>query len=80
MYIKPRRSLLNKQPIKSLAIIAFLVAAFAIVGHFDAEEAERQTDEYCAMVSLYKSDAAAGIAPDQRRGWPEFKKGEVVCQ
>ncbi len=80
MYIKQRRSLLNSQPIKSLAIIAFLVAAFGIVGYFDAEEAERQEQEYCEMVSLYKSDAAAGVAPDQRRGWPEFKRGEVVCQ
>lgn len=79
MYIKPRRSVLNSQPVKSIAIVAVLLAAFGIVGHFDAEDAERQEQEYCDMVALYKADAAAGIAPDNRRGWPEFRKGEVAC-
>jgi hypothetical protein len=80
MYIKPRRSVLNSQPVKSIAIVAFLLAAFGIVGYFDAEDAQLQEDHYCEMVAIYKSDANAGIAPANRRGWPEYRKGEVVCQ
>lgn len=78
MLIKPRRSIMNQTP-KGLLIVIFLFAALAIVGHFDMEEAERQESEYCSMVAQWKQDRSAGIPENDRRGWPEFKKGEVTC-
>lgn len=78
MLIKPRRSIMNQTP-KTVLAVLFVFAALAIVGHFDMEEADRQESEYCSMVALWKQDKAAGIPEHDRRGWPEFKKGEVTC-
>lgn len=58
--------------IRLIAYGIIMVAIMAIVGTYDFEEAERQEQEYCEMVKLYK----------QTRGqhcWPEYRKGEVFC-
>lgn len=80
MYIKQRRSLLSIPRWQAIFAFVALMLAFGIAGHFDNEEADRQESEYCAMVALYKADKAAGVPEHDRRGWPEFKKGEVSCQ
>lgn len=79
VYIKPRRSLLSANRWQAIAAFLLVVLAMGVAGHFDNEEAERQDAEYCDMVALYKADKAAGIPENDRRGWPEFKKGEVSC-
>jgi hypothetical protein len=80
--IKPveilNRSLMRR--LKWVIYVVAVIAGFGIVGHFDAEEAEQQESDYCEMVTLYKADKAAGVPEHDRRGWPEFKKGEVSCQ
>jgi hypothetical protein len=78
-YIKQRRSLLSTPRWQAIFTALALVLIFGIVGHFDAEDAEQQDDTYCEMVALYKADKAAGVPEHDRRGWPEFKKGEVSC-
>ena len=78
VYTKQRRSVMKQTP-KTILAVLVLFAALAIVGHFDMEEADRQESEYCSMVALWKQDKAAGIPENDRRGWPEFKRGEVTC-
>jgi hypothetical protein len=52
---------------------AFFLVAFGIVGQADYEEAERQHDEYCEMVKLWKQTKGEA-------GWPAFRAGEVSCE
>lgn len=80
VYIKQRRSLLSIPRWQAIFAFIVLMLAFGIAGHFDNEEADRQESEYCEMVALYKADKAAGVPEHDRRGWPEFKKGEVTCR
>lgn len=50
-----------------------IIVAFGIVGQADYEEAERQHDEYCEMVKLWKQTKGEA-------GWPAFRAGEVSCE
>lgn len=79
MYIKPRCSVLNSQPVKSTTIVAVLLAAFGIVGYFDAEDEQAQREHYCEMVAVWKADAARGIPANDRAGWPAYN-GERMCK
>lgn len=54
-----------------LAFIAFIALA-GIVGKSDFEEEQRQQDEYCAMVKLWKQT-------NGQAGWPAYN-GEGVCK
>lgn len=54
-----------------LAFIAFIALA-GIVGQSDFEEEQRQQDEYCAMVKLWKQT-------NGQQGWPAYN-GEGVCK
>lgn len=45
----------------------------------DIDELTAQQDQYCEMVSIWKADAARGIAPEQRNGWPPYQ-GDEFCQ
>lgn len=65
---------------RGIAIGLAIIAALGIVGRSDVEAAQSEVDEYCKMTALYSADKAAGLSEHDRRGWPEFKKGEVVCQ
>ena len=55
-------------------ILAFIgiIIAMGIVGQSDFEEAERQQDEYCAMVKLWKQT-------NGQSGWPAYN-GERMCK
>ena len=54
-----------------LAIIGIIIA-MSIVGQSDLEEAERQQEEYCEMVKLWKQTKG-------QAGWPAFN-GEGACK
>ena len=54
-----------------LAFIAFIARA-GIVGQSDFEEEQRQQDEYCAMVKLWKQT-------NGQQGWPAYN-GEGLCK
>ena len=55
------------------------LAVWAGVSTADAEDAERSQSAYCEMVALWDKDAALGIAPEQRKGWPPFD-GRKQCK
>lgn len=80
-FIKPpaNRSLLTYGPIRAVAIIAGIVLALGIVGHYDREAEEADAEHYCDMVQLWNADKKAGIPANERRGWPPFKQNEVTC-
>lgn len=65
---------------KAWGIITLLLvfAALAIAGTMDAQDAERSQTAYCEMVAQWDKDAARGIAPEQRTGWPPFD-GRKQC-
>ncbi len=54
-----------------LAFIAFIALA-GIVGQSDFEEEQRQQDEYCDMVKLWKESKG-------KAGWPAYD-GERICK
>lgn len=55
-------------------ILAFIgiIVAMGIVGQSDMEEEQRQTDQYCGMVKLWKETRG-------QAGWPAYD-GERMCR
>ena len=55
-------------------ILAFIgiIVAMGIVGQSDMEEEQRQADQYCEMVKLYKET-------NGQAGCPAYN-GEVMCK
>lgn len=80
VYIKQRRSLLAATRWQAIGVFLLLVIAFGIAGHFDQESEQIEEERYCEMVKLFKEDKAAGIPANERRGWPEYRRGEITCQ
>lgn len=64
---------------KDWVMIAGMLLALALVGTMDAQDAENSHRQYCEMVALWDSDAAQGVAPEQRRGWPPYD-GRKQCE
>ena len=66
---------------KSWGLIALLLAttALALAGAMDAQDAENSHHQYCEMVALWDADAALGIAPEKRTGWPPYD-GRKQCK
>jgi hypothetical protein len=54
-----------------LAAIGFIIA-MGIVGQSDFEEEQRQAEQYCEMVKLWKQTKG-------QAGWPAYN-GEGVCK
>ena len=54
-----------------LALIGIIIAMGA-VGQSDFEEAERQAEQYCEMVKLWKES-------NGKAGWPAYN-GEGACK
>lgn len=54
-----------------LAIIGIIIA-FGLVGQSDFEEEQRQAEQYCEMVKLWKQSKG-------QAGWPAYN-GEGVCK
>ena len=72
MYIKPQRSLLSIPRWQVILIALGLILAFGLMGNMDKEEEERQQDQYCEMVKLYKET-------NGQAGWPAYN-GEGACK
>lgn len=72
MYIKPQRSLLSIPRWQAILIALGLILAFGLMGRMDKEEEERQQDQYCEMVKLYKET-------NGQAGWPAYN-GEGACK
>lgn len=62
-----------------IVILLLALAALALVGTMDAQDAERSHQQYCEMVAQWDKDAALGIAPEQRAGWPPYD-GRKQCE
>lgn len=54
-----------------IAVVAFIALA-GIVGQSDFEEEQRQADQYCEMVKLWKQT-------NGQSGWPAYN-GERMCK
>lgn len=63
---------LNDSFWKIVAVFAVLLVALGIVGQSDFEEEQRQQDEYCTMVKLWKQT-------NGQAGWPAYN-GEGTCK
>lgn len=64
---------------KDLSLIALLLVFAALVGAMDAQDAERSQSTYCEMVAQWDKDAAMGISPEHRAGWPPYD-GRKQCK
>lgn len=58
---------------KSKALAAVAAAAFLIVGSMERGQIDEDAARYCRMTAIWAEDAAAGVAPEQRSGWPPFR-------
>lgn len=58
--------------IKPTMAVIGLITAMGIVGQADYEEEQRQAEQYCEMVKLWKRTGG-------RDGWPAYD-GEEVCR
>ncbi len=57
-----------------LYAMAAVSAALALSGCQEgAGKRDETEDRYCAMVARWKADAAAGVAPKNRTGWPPYQ-------
>ena len=54
-----------------LAVVG-LIIAMSIVGQSDFEEEQRQAEQYCEMVKLWKQT-------NGQAGWPAYN-GEMMCK
>jgi hypothetical protein len=57
---------------------ALTLMVIGIAGQSDFEEAVQQETLYCESVRLWENDAARGVAPEHRAGWPPFNP-DVSC-
>lgn len=64
-----------------LALLALFVLfiLMGIAGQSDHEHAIEQENMYCEMVKIWEDDAARGVRPEDRAGWPPFKGESVPC-
>jgi len=58
---------------------AFLLVLMGIAGQSDYEDAVMQEKAYCEMVRIWEDDAARGVPPENRAGWPPYKGEDVPC-
>lgn len=58
--------------------VGFLVIA-GIAGQSDYEHEIEQEKAYCEMVRIWEDDAARGVPPNERAGWPPYKGEDVPC-
>lgn len=73
MFIKPlNRNILAMKRWQVIGLVLLAIAAFGLVGHMDAEEEQRQAEQYCDMVKLWKESKG-------KAGWPAYD-GERICK
>lgn len=57
---------------KTIALTATLTALLGIAGLSDFDALQSDHDMHCEMVSIWEADAARGISPEDRSGWPNY--------
>lgn len=73
MFIKPlNRSVLAMKRWQVIGLVLLVLVAFGLVGNMDAEEEQRQAEQYCEMVKLWKET-------NGKAGWPAYD-GERICK
>lgn len=63
---------MNLKRYQVIILAIFVLVLMGIVGQSDMEEEQRQADQYCEMVKLWKETRG-------QAGWPAFN-GEEVCK
>lgn len=58
--------------IQSIILLIVIIVLFGIAGKMDADEEDRQQEEYCEMVKLWKQS-------NGNKGWPAYN-GEAMCK
>lgn len=58
--------------IQTVGTLLLLIALFGLAGRGDFEEEQRQADQYCEMVKLWKETRG-------QAGWPAYD-GERMCR
>lgn len=58
--------------IRATLVLAMLIVAMGVVGQSDYEEEQRQLEQYCEMVQLFKDTRGEA-------GWPAYD-GEEICK
>lgn len=66
----------DKQGFFAVAVIASVLFGWAMVSSADVQDAENSHRAHCEMVALWEADARRNVAPEQRRGWPNYDKRE----
>lgn len=56
-----------------LCAMAAVCAAIALSGCQEPTNLDESEERYCEMVARWKADAAAGVAPKNRTGWPPYQ-------
>ena len=62
----------DKQGVIIVLVAAALLVAWGVVGTADAQDAENAHRVHCEAVAEWQADAALSVAPEQRRGWPNY--------
>lgn len=68
-----KSSLLRSVNWQAVGLFFLILVLFGIAGHFDRVSEEEDRALYCEMVAIWHSDAARGIAPEDRSGWPPYQ-------
>lgn len=61
------------------AALGIFIPILLVVSDLQELDEQKAHNTYCDMVRLWDQDAALGIRPDDRRGWPAFK-GRKGCE
>lgn len=56
---------------------ACLVLGVLLAGCDEAQEKDREREQYCYMTELWQLQASAGVMPKDRQGWPPY---DGVCK
>lgn len=63
---------MNLKHYQVIILAIFVLVLMGIVGQYDMEEEQRQADQYCEMVKLWKETRG-------QAGWPAYN-GEGTCR
>ena len=66
----------DKQTAFAVAAMFSALFGWAMVSTADVQDAENSHRVHCEMVALWEADAKRNVAPEQRRGWPNYDKRE----
>lgn len=71
--------MLSKMPLTALIVTVMLLLLVSIASATDQKDKKTDQKLYCDMTSLYIDDGLAGLNPEDRRGWPNYKNDLTMC-